>query len=41
MSQEKRPLTLDAGDIPFDIIGFVSGILIVWVIETALKALKE
>lgn len=31
----------DAGDIPFDIIGFVSGILIIWVIEIAVKALKE
>ena len=31
----------DAGDIPFDIIGFVRGILIVWVIETAFRALNK
>ena len=31
----------DTGDIPFDIVGFVSGIMIVWVIEIAIKAFKE
>ena len=31
----------DAGDIPFVIIGFTSGILIVWVISLAIEILRE
>ena len=31
----------DKGDIPFDIIGFVSGLLIGWIISFAIKEMRK